>query len=168
MKAKEGSGYMEKRKSAIEKVVIEGRSYDHEEFEPTFINFFFGRNGAGKSTISEMIQANTGLTWRSGQTVDDYNVLAYDQQFISDHFSNFDDLAGVFTLNKVNIETQKKLDQLAKDKDKLLGDLSKKNEAIDQKKQAREDLKGESHTKKMKSWSSMRLHMERARRLIRH
>ena len=48
MKAKEGSGYMEKRKSAIEKVVIEGRSYDHEEFEPTFINFFFGRNGAGK------------------------------------------------------------------------------------------------------------------------
>ena len=103
---------MEKRKSAIEKVVIEGRSYDHEEFEPTFINFFFGRNGVGKSTISEMIQANTGLRWRSGQTVDDYNVLAYDQQFISDHFSNFDDLAGVFTLNKVNIETQKKLDQL--------------------------------------------------------
>ena len=31
---------MEKRKSAIEKVMIEGRSYDHEEFEPTFINFF--------------------------------------------------------------------------------------------------------------------------------
>ena len=53
---------MEKRKSAIEKVVIEGRSYDHEEFEPTFINFFFGRNGAGKSTISEMIQSDTGVT----------------------------------------------------------------------------------------------------------
>ena len=38
-----------------------------------------------------MIQANNGLTWRTGQTVDDYNVLAYAQQFISDHFSNFDD-----------------------------------------------------------------------------
>ena len=147
---------MEKRKSAIEKVVIEGRSYDHEEFEPTFINFFFGRNGAGKSTISEMIQANTGLTWRSGQTVDDYNVLVYDQQFISDHFSNFDDLAGVFTLNKVNIETQKKLDQLAKDKDQLLGDLSKRNESIDQKKQAREDLKGESQTRMMRLTESVR------------
>ena len=147
---------MEKRKSAIEKVVIEGRSYDHEEFEPTFINFFFGRNGAGKSTISEMIQANTGLTWRSGQNVDDYNVLVYDQQFISDHFSNFDDLAGVFTLNKVNIETQKKLDQLAKDKDKLLGDLSKRNESIDQKKQAREDLKGESQTRMMRLTESVR------------
>lgn len=32
---------MEKSKSAIEKVVIEDCSYDHEEFEPTFINFFF-------------------------------------------------------------------------------------------------------------------------------
>ena len=58
MKAKEGCGYMEKRKSAIEKVVIEGRSYDHEEFEPTFINFFFGRNGAGKTTLIRVI---TGL-----------------------------------------------------------------------------------------------------------
>ena len=125
---------MEKKKSAVEKVVIEGRSYDHEEFEPTFINFFFGRNGAGKSTISEMIQANTGLTWRSGQTVDDYNVLAYDQQFISDHFSNFDDLAGVFTLN----------------------DLGKKNEAIDQKKEARDGLKTDSQTRMMRLTDSVR------------
>ena len=153
---------MEKRKSAIEKVVIEGRSYDHEEFEPTFINFFFGRNGAGKSTISEMIQANTGLTWRSGQTADDYNVLAYDQQFISNHFSNFDDLAGVFTLNKVNIETQKKLDQLAKDKDELLGELGKKNEAIDQKSQARADLKTDSQTRMMRLTEAVRKKFELA------
>lgn len=153
---------MEKRKSAIEKVVIEGRSYDHEEFEPTFINFFFGRNGAGKSTISEMIQANTGLTWRSGQTADDYNVLAYDQQFISNHFSNFDDLAGVFTLNKVNIETQKKLDQLAKDKDKLLGEFGKKNEAIDQKSQARADLKTDSQTRMMRLTEAVRKKFELA------
>ena len=47
-KAKEGSGYMEKRKSAIEKVIIEGRSYDHEEFEPTFINF----------SLEETVQVN--------------------------------------------------------------------------------------------------------------
>ena len=153
---------MEKRKSAIEKVVIEGRSYDHEEFEPTFINFFFGRNGAGKSTISEMIQANTGLTWRSGQTADDYNVLAYAQQFISNHFSNFDDLAGVCTLNKVNIETQKKLDQLAKDKDKLLGELGKKNEAIDQKSQARADLKTDSQTRMMRLTEAVRKKFELA------
>ena len=57
---------MDKRKSAIEKVVIEGRSYDHEEFVPTYINFFFGRNGAGKSTISEMLQKDQGITWRAG------------------------------------------------------------------------------------------------------
>lgn len=147
---------MEKRKSAIEKVVIEGRSYDHEEFDPTYINFFFGRNGAGKSTISEMLQFDQGVTWRSGQTADSYNVLAYDQQFISDHFSNFDDLAGVFTLNKVNIETQKKIDQLAKDKDKLLGELGKKNEAIDQKGQARADLKTDSQTRMMRLTDSVR------------
>lgn len=161
-KAKEGSGYMEKRKSAIEKVIIEGRSYDHEEFEPTFINFFFGRNGAGKSTISEMIQANTGLTWRSGQTADDYNVLAFDQQFISDHFSNFDDLAGVFTLNKINIETQKKIDQLGKDKEKLLADMGKKNEVIEQKGQTRISLKSDSQTRMMRLTDTVRKKFELA------
>ena len=161
-KAKEGSGYMEKRKSAIEKVIIEGRSYDHEEFEPTFINFFFGRNGAGKSTISEMIQANTGLTWRSGRTADDYNVLAFDQQFISDHFSNFDDLAGVFTLNKINIETQKKIDQLGKDKEKLLADMGKKNEVIEQKGQARISLKSDSQTRMMRLTDTVRKKFELA------
>lgn len=147
---------MEKRKSAIEKVVIEGRSYDHEEFEPTFINFFFGRNGAGKSTISEMLQADQGVTWRAGQNADSYNVLVYDQQFISDHFSNFDDLAGVFTLNKVNIEIQKKIEQLGRDKDKLLTDLSKMNETIDQKGQARIDLKSESRTRMMRLTDAVR------------
>lgn len=161
-KAKEGSGYMEKRKSAIEKVIIEGRSYDHEEFEPTFINFFFGRNGAGKSTISEMIQANTGLTWRSGQTADDYNVIAFDQQFISDHFSNFDDLAGVFTLNKINIETQKKIDQLGKDKEKLLADMGKKNEVIEQKGQTRISLKSDSQTRMMRLTDTVRKKFELA------
>ena len=161
-KAKEGSGYMDKRKSAIEKVIIEGRSYDHEEFEPTFINFFFGRNGAGKSTISEMIQANTGLTWRSGQTADDYNVLAFDQQFISDHFSNFDDLAGVFTLNKINIETQKKIDQLGKDKEKLLADMGKKNEVIEQKGQTRISLKSDSQTRMMRLTDTVRKKFELA------
>ena len=153
---------MEKRKSAIEKVIIEGRSYDHEEFEPTFINFFFGRNGAGKSTISEMIQANTGLTWRSGRTADDYNVLAFDQQFISDHFSNFDDLAGVFTLNKINIETQKKIDQLGKDKEKLLADMGKKNEVIEQKGQARISLKSDSQTRMMRLTDTVRKKFELA------
>lgn len=103
-----------------------------------------------------MIQANTGLTWRSGQTADDYYVLAYDQQFISDHISNFDELAGVFTLNKVNIETQKKPDQLAKHKEKLLGDLSKKCGAIGQKKEAREGLKGDSQTRMMRLTDSVR------------
>ena len=153
---------MDKRKSAIEKVIIEGRSYDHEEFEPTFINFFFGRNGAGKSTISEMIQANTGLTWRSGQTADDYNVLAFDQQFISDHFSNFDDLAGVFTLNKINIETQKKIDQLGKDKEKLLADMGKKNEVIEQKGQTRISLKSDSQTRMMRLTDTVRKKFELA------
>ncbi|MCI2154391.1 MAG: AAA family ATPase [Solobacterium sp.] len=141
---------MEKRKSAIEKIELDGRTYSHEEFHPTFINFFFGRNGAGKSTIAEAIQDNSGITWRTGRSADDYNVLVYNQQFISDHFSNYDDLVGVFTLNKVNIDIQKKVDQLNKDSLANLNDLGKKAEEISAKETARADAKSESQDRMMR------------------
>jgi len=136
---------MEKRKSAIEKITINDRTYENASFEPTYINFFFGRNGAGKSTIAETISnAGDGIQWRAGRTADDYNILIYDQDFIRDHFSNFDDLAGVFTLSKVNIQIQKKVEELEKKRDKLLEDLGKKNGEIDIKAKAREALQTDS------------------------
>lgn len=140
---------MDKRKSAIEKVVLNAPTYDNVPFEPTFINFFFGRNGAGKSTVAKALEAGTGVQWRSGQTADDYNVLVYDQDFINDNFDNYE-MAGVFTLNKVNIEVQKRIDALGKDKEKLLGEISKMNQDIDDKRQARVELLSDSQDRMMK------------------
>ena len=140
---------MIKRKSAIEKVVINAPTYDNVPFEPTFINFFFGRNGAGKSTVAKALEVGAGVQWRSGQSADDYNVLVYDQDFINDNFDNYE-MAGVFTLNKVNIEVQKRIDALGKDKEKLLGEIVKMNQDIDDKKQARVELLSDSQDRMMK------------------
>mgnify|MGYP001069195304 CR=1 FL=1 len=42
----------EKMTSAIQKLVLSDPPFNRETIEPTFINFFYGKNGAGKSTNS--------------------------------------------------------------------------------------------------------------------
>lgn len=41
-----------KMMSAIQKLVLTDATFNGETVEPTFINFFYGKNGAGKSTIA--------------------------------------------------------------------------------------------------------------------
>lgn len=139
-----------KKKSAIEKVVLNIYTYHNVTFSPTFINFFFGRNGAGKSAVAEAIQQNTGVQWRTGESEANYNVLVYDQNFINENFDNYEDLAGVFTLSRANIQIQKKIEELSKEKDKLAEQLSKINQELDDKKSEKQEWISESQDRVMK------------------
>ena len=79
--------------------------------EPTYVNFFFGNNGAGKSTIAKAILSGIGVTYASGRTSADYLPLVYNQDFIDAHFRSYRNLKGVFTLNAKNAEVQQKIDE---------------------------------------------------------
>lgn len=68
--------------------------------ELTFVNFFYGNNGAGKSSIAHAIAEDDGVVWADGKTADDFDVLVYNQDFINDNFVNYGDLKGVFILVK--------------------------------------------------------------------
>ena len=83
--------------------------------EPTFINFFFGNNGSGKSTIARAIKSGTGITYAPGKSATDYRVYLYDEDFIDKNFHSYQGMAGVYTLNAENVEAQKQIeDQQAK------------------------------------------------------
>ena len=69
---------------------------------PTLINFFFGNNGSGKSTIGKTIKVDSGVTWRTGKSVSDYTVHVYNQDYITANLSSYHNLPGVFTVNEVN------------------------------------------------------------------
>lgn len=47
----------------------------------TFVNFFYGNNGAGKSSIAHAIAEDDGVVWADGKTVDDFDVLVYNQDY---------------------------------------------------------------------------------------
>lgn len=105
-----------KMKSAIEKITLNAATFSGDVFEPTFINFFYGRNGAGKSTIAQSIGTNNGLLWQDGKSVADYDVLVYDQDFINNNLQNYGNLAGVFTVCDTNIEIQKQVEKKTADR----------------------------------------------------
>ena len=55
----------DKIKSEIVRIDLTDASYkdSHAYIEPTYVNFFFGNNGAGKSTIAKAIKGGVGLSY---------------------------------------------------------------------------------------------------------
>lgn len=127
-----------KMQSAIEKITLNDATFTGEVIEPTFVNFFYGKNGAGKSTIARTIKSNSEVEWQNGKSASDYDVLVYDTDFVNANFANYDNLAGVFTVCETNIEVQKQLEKLAEQK-KQKGEEYKQAKETADKKQGEKD-----------------------------
>ena len=103
----------------------------------TFINFFYGNNGAGKSSIAHAIEENDGITWAGDKDASDYDVLVYNREFISRNISNYDNLPGVFTMNETNIKIQQEVDEKNAEKKKLSEERTTAQETRDKKEAAK-------------------------------
>ncbi|WP_194442796.1 AAA family ATPase [Pseudoalteromonas simplex] len=80
-------------------------------------NFFFGANGAGKTTISRLIEdstryANCAVKW-SGSPIETF---VYNRDFVEKNFNPQKDLPGVFTLGEAD---QAIIDRIAQGKSEL-------------------------------------------------
>lgn len=96
----------EKMQSAIKSITLDGCTYHNITITPTLINFFYGKNGVGKSTIAQQIRNNTGLT----PIPSEYDVLVYDREFINSNIKEDEGMPGVFSISEGNIEKQKEID----------------------------------------------------------
>lgn len=110
-----------KIKSEIIRIELTDASYkdSHAYIEPTYVNFFFGNNGAGKSTIAKAIKGGVGLTYAPGRTAADYLPLVYNQEFIDDNFRSYRNMRGVFTLNAKNAEVQEQIDEATAERTRI-------------------------------------------------
>ena len=75
------------------------------------INFIYGSNGTGKTTISRVIADATDypecvVTWRNGVPLE---TLVYNRDFVEKNFSQPDELKGIFTLGEKDKETLDKI-----------------------------------------------------------
>ena len=116
--------------SGITKLILNGATFKNEQVEPTLINFFYGNNGTGKSTLARTIDPHDtefgqDFTWMSGKSANDYSVLVYNDKFVEKNLADYGDLKGVFTVGEENIEIQKEVaDKTAEkaEQDKLAGE----------------------------------------------
>lgn len=121
----------EKMQAAIKSIKLDGRTYHNITITPTLINFFFGKNGVGKSTIAQQISDGSGIN----PALSNYDVLVYDREFIRRNIREDDGMPGVFSVSEGNIEKQKEIDA----KESQLRDLEtqykeKKSESDDKSK----------------------------------
>lgn len=75
------------------------------------VNFIFGTNGSGKTTISRVIadpaeHANCQLTWTNGREVER---LVYNSDFVENNFKST--VKGIFTLGEESAETLEKINK---------------------------------------------------------
>lgn len=110
----------EKIQSEITRIDLTDATYQNSPtcITPTYINYFFGNNGTGKSTIAKTLKAGKGITYTAGKTKDNYLMLVFDQEFIDANMRSYGRLPGVFTINEKNVHIQEQIDQKLIDKAK--------------------------------------------------
>lgn len=133
----------EKIKSEIIRIDLNDKSYknSHAYIEPTYVNFFFGNNGAGKSTIAKVIQSGDGITYAPGRSASEYLPLVYNQEFIDEHMRSYRNMKGVFTLNAKNAEIQAQIDKLMERRSVVRKGLSETTEKWNKQLETKEKLR---------------------------
>ena len=105
---------MEKKKGVIERVDLQGvNTYaDDEAFEPSLINFFYGKNGTGKSTLAKCFEdeyPDHFLEYRDNVELKNYEVLTYNREYIKNNIQSLGNIPGVFMLSETSGNVQNEI-----------------------------------------------------------
>lgn len=89
------------------------------------VNYIFGANGTGKTTISRVISQAEGhqhcqVNWSNNSPLE---VFVYNQDFVERNFNQTSTVKGVFTLGDNQVEAEKKIAGMQPDIDKLVGEI---------------------------------------------
>ncbi|MCL1038916.1 AAA family ATPase [Shewanella submarina] len=94
--------------------------------ELSLINYIFGANGTGKTTISRVIAGEQGyehclLVWQNGQELER---MVYNRDFVERNFTQDGPLQGVFTLGENQVEAEREIARLLPEIDKINAQIS--------------------------------------------
>ena len=109
----------EKVKSAIVEISLSVEPFQGTRIEPTAINFFYGKNGSGKTSISRAIMDGGALTWKATEPESDYDRLVFNRDFIQQNLMLHDRMPGVFTISEADIAVQGEIKKKSEEKKQL-------------------------------------------------
>jgi wobble nucleotide-excising tRNase len=124
------------------------------------INFIYGANGSGKTTISNFLSESVSIKndcsyiWKDDHVLD---ILVYNKEFREKYFSN-DSIDGVFTIGKESVDKQKEIEA----KKNELEIIKEEDTANKNTLQAQKDKKNNTEESfKKKAWSDIYKKYER-------
>lgn len=110
------------------------------------VNFIYGANGCGKTTISNFVHDSSdpkfnscSLTWQNDLQL---KVLAYNKEFRERNFGK-GKLNGVFTLGEATAEQIKEIEKKSEELKTIKADGIQKRETLDKQKKEKEDLEND-------------------------
>jgi wobble nucleotide-excising tRNase len=114
------------------------------------VNFIYGNNGAGKTTISEVIRDENGfpdcqIQWKNNKMVS----YVYNRNFVNENFRQSESIKGIFTLGKESVDLHTKIEELKTNIKKNRDDYNEESEKWDKKKREHGELEEEF---RMKCW----------------
>ena len=104
-----------KKKSIITKATLNTPTYKNEKIDDiSFVNFFYGSNGTGKTTVAEELQKPANLEITPGVNLSDYNIYSYNTDFIKSNFSLKNKVKAIYTAGSINVANQQRIDEIKK------------------------------------------------------
>ena len=96
------------------------------------LNFIFGSNGTGKTTIGHLISdpkafPSCDVIWKGGTPME---TLVYNREFVDRNFRPSEALKGVFTLGEEDIDTLNAIEELRIERDALIKKIENWKEAL--------------------------------------
>ena len=111
--------------------------------KPSKVNFIYGNNGTGKTTITRVIEnpnkyKDSKLSWDNNI---EYSRLVYNQDFVKSNFNPETKLRGIYTLGEGSEEIYKKIEKLTNEKKEISNNKETKNEELTKKKDSLKNYK---------------------------
>lgn len=95
-------------------------TYTNVEFEPSKVNYIYGGNGTGKTTLTKVIaNRNAYPCCTLDISEEKLDHCVYNRDFIKEHFSQSSSVQGIFTLGKDTKEAQEYIKQRKVEHDQL-------------------------------------------------
>ncbi|MGX9933488.1 ATP-binding protein [Virgibacillus salarius] len=130
----------------IEKIRIkEVASYDTTGIDVNLskINYIYGSNGTGKTTVSELLRnsdnqkySSCNIEWKQGSS--NFDLYVYNRNFVHENFNIRNEIKGIFTLGKESTDILASIDEKIKDAEKhqdrignLERSITEKNEQLE-------------------------------------